>query len=228
MPTIWVVLIIISIIALFIYNYLDVKNNLVHSIIAKGTCSLLFVIMGIFCLQRAENSSYSTLILTGLIIGAIADIVLDLSGFTKKYQMEVFTIGAILFFTGHIFYSTALVKQNTAIVIKALIITAVIALIVLPIVYHNTKMNLWQRIASPIYLLIVAFVIGCSVMLAYESGGALGYILFAIASTSFLTSDTVLVISSFGNQRSHLRNSIILFTYYIAQFIIANTMLLIS
>lgn len=219
----WYVFISLGIIGMFVYDYINGKHNLVYSIIIKGICSALFVCLGFASRPFSANQDFSSYIITGLFIGAVADIVLDLSSFkfAKKYSLGVFVCGALLFFTGHVFYTYALLSQNTAATGTALIIAAVLLIIIMPYIWRQLKCASFLKVAASCYLLIVMVVLGSAVSLFFYEGYKTVYLVFAIAAASFLISDMVLTVSIFGEKNSRKRGSVVLYTYYAAQILIA-------
>ena len=92
--------------AVLVYVFLEkeAEKQYVPAVILKGLASLCFVSIGQLC---NPGNQVSNLIVMGLIIGFIADILLNLRMVVKEKGQTIFLIGILVFLTGHIMYLAA-------------------------------------------------------------------------------------------------------------------------
>lgn len=87
-----------------IFIWQEKKENYVAADILKGIASLCFVLLGILC---SPGTHPAKLIVAGLVLGCIADVLLNLRFVLKEKGQMVFLIGILVFLAGHIAYLAA-------------------------------------------------------------------------------------------------------------------------
>ena len=87
-----------------VFLWQESKKNYVPAVALKGAASLCFVIMG---LLLSDGSRMAKLICAGLILGCIADVLLNLRYVFEKKGQLVFLAGIAVFLSGHILYLIA-------------------------------------------------------------------------------------------------------------------------
>ena len=92
----------LSLAALFIME--ENRGKYVAATILKGLASLCFVIVGV---MAADGGHLAKLILIGLVLGCIADILLNLRWVFKEKGTIIFLIGILVFLSGHVVYLAA-------------------------------------------------------------------------------------------------------------------------
>ena len=97
--------------AVLVYVFLEkeAEKQYVPAVILKGLASLCFVSIGQLC---NPGNQVSNLIVMGLIIGFIADILLNLRMVFKEKGQSIFLIGILVFLTGHIMYLAAVLPLS--------------------------------------------------------------------------------------------------------------------
>ena len=85
--------------ALFLYQ--ESKEKYVTAVALKGLASLCFVVLGIIC---SSGSHLSRLIVVGLILGCVADVLLNLRWVFKEKGQMIFLVGILVFLSGHVLY----------------------------------------------------------------------------------------------------------------------------
>ena len=90
-----------------VFLWQESKKNFVPAVILKGLASACFVILGF---QLSDGSPAASMITAGLLLGCIADILLNLRlVFPKKGQL-IFLVGIVVFLSGHILYLIAILR----------------------------------------------------------------------------------------------------------------------
>ena len=199
----------------FIKN--EFQKKYIAAVILKGLASLCFVLLGYFAAR--EKTQFSNLVFIGLVLGMIADIMLNLRFVFTKKGMLVFLIGILIFLSGHIMYLTALLPMcpNT---LLALIIGAVLTALILIWIFKQIEAKMAFKIFGVFYIgaIVIMNVVACSVLISQFSTANLIYVIGAI---SFLVSDIVLILNTFGKESKPALRVTNLSLYYLGQLLIA-------
>ena len=102
------------------------KKHYVPAAVFKGLASLCFVILGFICTPGGITADR---LIAGLILGAIADVLLNLRNILKEKAKLVFLVGILVFLLGHILYLTAvlpLTDHKPAAVLTGVVLTALL------------------------------------------------------------------------------------------------------
>lgn len=199
-----------------IFLYAERKKKYVSAVILKGLASLCFVIAGVLSNQGAGGSKP---IIAGLVIGCIADVLLNLRFVFQKKGQAVFLVGILVFLSGHVAYLAAVLPMSSnqiACVIIGIVLTALLMVWILR-----------QITAKPAFKIFGIVYIGAITML---NSVAIGNLItapsaftgvFAVGAVLFLISDVVLILNTFGGKfRQSLRIANI-GLYYAGQLLIA-------
>lgn len=189
--------------------------------VLKGLASAFFVLLGALC--YAENrTGFGRLILSGLILGMVGDIFLNLrSQFSGAASQKVFAVGILAFLSGHFLYIAALITQNAAIVLPALLTAGILSILAIPpLMKRITAPSRGLKLFGYVYLVIVIAMFSCAAVLFIRDSAQLLTTLFAIGGLLFVVSDFIMIYYSFGKKIKPLR-AINLLSYYAAQLLIA-------
>ena len=85
------------------------QENYTAAVILKGLASLCFVVFG---LSLSSGLPMSRLITAGLMLGCVADVLLNLRFVLKEAGQIVFLVGILVFLSGHIMYLAAILPMN--------------------------------------------------------------------------------------------------------------------
>ena len=200
--------------ALFILQ--EKKENYVMAVVLKGLASLCFVIVGV---MASDGSRTAKLILAGLVLGCIADVLLNLRWVFREKGQMIFLVGILVFLSGHIVYLAAVLPMTESWlppVAAGVVLTAVL------MKWIFTKIT-----AKKAFKIFGVFYIGAIVILNCAAIGALltapGVFtgLFAAGALLFLISDIVLILNTFGSESKFSLRIVNLGLYYIGQLLIA-------
>ena len=204
--------------ALFIWQ--EKKEKYVPAVILKGLASLCFVIVG---LMAGGTDHMAKLIVIGLVLGCIADVLLNLRWvFAEKGQL-VFLVGILVFLSGHIVYLAAVLRLSANRLIPiavGIVLTAILM-----------KWIFTRITAKKAFKIFGVFYIGAIVILNCVAIGNLittpGVFtgLFAAGALLFLISDIVLILNTFGSETKFSLRITNLSLYYIGQLLIALSLL---
>ena len=203
-----------------IFLYTESKKRYVPAVILKGLASLCFVITGILCSKGPHTAK---MIVIGLMIGCIADVLLNLRLVFKEKGQLIFLVGILVFLSGHILYLAAVLPLAANRLLYIIIGIVLIALLMVWIFRQIT--------AKPAFKIFGVVYIGAVVLLNCVAVGnlitspSLFTGLFAAGAVLFLVSDVVLILNTFGDKfRQSLRNTNIAL-YYAGQLLIALSLL---
>lgn len=196
------------------------RKKYVSAVILKGLASLSFVVLGLLC---ASGTQPAKLIVIGLILGCIADVMLNLRWvFQKKGQM-IFLAGILVFLSGHILYLAAVLPLCANWIVCCAAGAVLTALLMIWIFSRIT--------AKKAFKIFGVFYIGAIMLLNCVAVGNLiaspsaftG--LFAAGAAFFLVSDIVLILNTFGQQTKQSLRITNISLYYIGQLFIACSLL---
>ena len=89
----------------------------------------MFVALGFWCSRVTGNTQFAKMVRIGLILGLIADVLLNLRFVFKSKGKIVFLVGILVFLSGHILYLCALIPTVNNVVLPiaiGIVLTAII------------------------------------------------------------------------------------------------------
>ena len=198
----------------------EAKKQYVPAVILKGLASLCFVILGIIC---SPGGSLAKLIVCGLMIGCIADVLLNLRMVFREKGQPIFLVGILVFLTGHIVYLAAVLPlcPNTMLcVIIGIVLTALLMVWIFKQITAKPAFKIFGIVYIGAIMLLNCVAV-CNLIAALSAFTGL----FAAGAVLFLVSDIVLIFNTFGSEfRQRLRNTNISL-YYAGQLLIALSLL---
>ena len=196
------------------------KEKYVTAVVLKGLASLFFVIVGA---MAGDGSHLAKLVLAGLILGCIADILLNLRWVFKKKGKLIFLVGILVFLSGHIVYLAAILPMA-----QSWVICFVIGII---LTAGLMKWIFTKITAEKAFKIFGVFYIGAIVLMNCVAISNLITVpsaftaLFAAGAALFLISDIVLILNTFGPESKFSLRITNLSLYYLGQLLIALSLL---
>ncbi len=206
-----------------VFLWQESRKKYVSAVILKGLASICFVILGCLC---SSGTHTAKLIVIGLILGCIADVMLNLRWVFKKKGQLIFLVGILVFLAGHILYLAAVLPMSANWIICCAVGVVLTALLM---------MWIFKRItAKKAFKIFGVFYIGAIMLLNCVAIGNLitspsaftG--LFAAGAVFFLVSDIVLILNTFGSKTKQSLRVTNISLYYIGQLLIACSLLLLK
>ena len=204
--------------AWFIYQ--EHKKKYVEAVILKGLASLCFVLLG---KSTGNGSMMSRLILIGLILGCIADVLLNLRYVFEKKGKIIFLVGILVFLSGHIFYLAAIMPMCRYPVLcgpTAAVVT-----------FFLMKWIFTKITAQKAFKIFGIFYIGAIVLMNTVAlcnlitDRSMFTVIYALGAILFLVSDIVLILNTFGKESKFSLRITNLSLYYVGQILIAVSLL---
>lgn len=186
----------------------------------KGLAGLCFVAVGLSLTLERLDTAFPRLIFFGLVMGLIGDELLAMRRVHPERREIFFACGTAAFALGHVFYLRAMWSVDSgawlfAVPIFALLFVAAGAYIL------RQKLDAGRLfVPGIVYIALVASVAAVGVALLLRGQGRRG-LLLALGGVSFLVSDSVLCVSTFGAEKPRYANRIIHASYFAAQLLIA-------
>ena len=200
--------------ALFLWQ--EWKKNYVPAVVLKGAASACFVILG-FLLSPGTGAA--RLITTGLLLGCVADVLLNLRYvFVKKGQL-VFLVGILVFLTGHIFYLAAILKGAQHWLLCTVVGVVLTALLMVWI-FRRITAKMAFKVFGVVYLGAIMLLNTVAVGNLIAAPSAFTAI-FALGALLFLVSDIVLILNTFGKETRQSLRVTNISLYYVGQLLIA-------
>lgn len=197
------------------------KKKYLPAVILKGTASLIFVALGILSMQLAKNQSFAKLVVTGLILGALGDILLNLRFCFEKIGQKIFLIGILAFFSGHILYLSALIPFCSNLFIYILCGAVVAALLLWWIFSKVGKIKKSFKIFGIVYIGAIAIMNAVAIGWLITDPTSVTALLYVIGAVLFLASDVIMIFNTFGSTQKLSMRASNLILYYIGQLFIA-------
>jgi len=210
------VLILLCLCLAAIFLWQEYKKNYVAAVILKGSASACFVILGFLL---SNGSQMAKLITVGLLLGCIADVLLNLRYVFEKKGQLIFLVGIAVFLSGHILYLIAVLQGAQywwICVIAGAILTA---LLMLWIFKHITAKKAF-KIFGVVYIGAI-MLLNCVAIGNLIASPSAFTAIFAVGSLLFLISDIVLILNTFGKETKESLRVTNIGLYYVGQILIA-------
>lgn len=227
----------ISIGVIFLITFLifRVKEKRVIAVIFKGVTSLLFIITAVvaWILSKHTNNSFGIFVLIGLFFGLLGDILLDLKYILLKKEHLVTVLGFIAFAIGHVFFIIGLsihffdFSANILYLIIPIIVTALLVVITI-LMEKFTKIRYKEMTPYVIgYGFVLFFATTLYLSACIQTGWHVTTIIMMFAGlVLFALSDLILnntyFATGFNTPLFIISNHVL---YYVAQFLIASSLL---
>ena len=192
------------------------REKYVSSVVFKGLASLCFVLLGLLC---GDGSPVARLIVAGLVLGCIADVLLNLRWVFPVKGKLCFLIGILVFLSGHILYLAATLPLCTKPLLCCALGIVLTALLMLWIFKRITAAKVF-KIFGVVYIGAI-MLLNCVAVGNLIASPSAFTALFAAGALLFLVSDIVLILNTFGSESRWSLRITNISLYYIGQLLIA-------
>ena len=199
-----------------VFLYQEKEKKYVPAVVLKGLASLCFVILGLLC---SPGSHTAKLIVTGLVLGCIADVMLNLRFVFEKKGKLIFLAGILVFLAGHVFYLAAALPLSKS-PIACLIVGAVLTALLMIWIFKRITAQMAFKIFGVFYLGAIVL-LNCVAIGNLIAAPSVFTALFAAGGVFFLVSDIVLILNTFGAETKQSLRVTNIALYYIGQILIA-------
>lgn len=209
----------ICLILVAVFLYVEYKKKYVPAVILKGLASLAFVLLGILGSRLAGNDAIAKNVIVGLVLGCIADVMLNLRFVFPKIGQKIFLVGILIFLAGHVMYLVALIPQCRSLVV-CLIVGVVLTFLILKWIFSKITAKKAFKIFGVFYIgaITIMTCVAAGVLIGSPSSHAAVYFIGAVL---FLLSDIVLILNTFGSETKESLRIVNISLYYLGQIMIA-------
>lgn len=186
------------------------------AVVLKGLASLCFVLLGLVCSSGAHTAK---LIVTGLVLGCIADVLLNLRFVFKAKGKLIFLVGILVFLSGHILYLTAALPLSKAPLLCCLVGAVLTALLMVWIFRRITAQKAFKIFG--VFYIGAIMLLNCVAIGNLLAAPSAFTALFAAGAVFFLVSDVVLILNTFGAETKQSLRVTNIALYYVGQILIA-------
>lgn len=212
----------IAIAAVFLLT--EKKEKYVPAVILKGLASLCFVYIGLLAAKAIGENAVARNVKTGLILGCIADVLLNLRFVFKKVGTPVFLVGILVFLSSHILYLCALIPRCPNLWIW-IIVGALLTFLTLKWIFSRITAKTAFKIFGVFYIGAI-MIMNCVAIGVLAASPCAHSIVYLIGALLFLVSDVVLILNTFGGTSKFSLRITNIGLYYLGQLTIAMSLLL--
>ena len=188
--------------------------------VIKGVASAFFVLLGLLGALGTKDVELARLVLLGLLLGAVADVLLNLRYVYEGSKAQLaFIAGILVFLAGHVAYLFACLPSCPALPF-AIVVGMVLTAMLMYWIFGRIEAKVVLKAFGVVYVGAVV-ILNCVVACVLAANHSLHWIVFFGGTLLFLISDIILILNNFGpKERFTLRVSNLML-YYIGQILIA-------
>lgn len=199
-----------------VFLWQESKKSYVAAVILKGAASVCFVILGFLL---SPGTGMAKPITTGLLLGCIADVLLNLRYVFEKKGQLIFLVGILVFLAGHVFYLVAILRMARHALVYILV-GAVLTALLMVWIFKRITAKMAFKVFGVFYLGAIMVLNAVAVGNLVTDPSAITA-LFAAGALLFLVSDIVLILNTFGKETKQSLRVTNISLYYVGQLLIA-------
>lgn len=210
------------------FIYVESKKRYVPAVLLKGAASAVFVVLGCLCAGLSHDAGFARLVVTGLLLGALGDILLNLRFVFEKQGQAIFLLGVAAFLAGHALYLAALLSLSDDPLWWLLGGAALAALLLWRIFHALGKIKLSFTLFGVVYIGVISLMTAVAagnflsvVAQAALTPAAVGSLLFLLGALLFLASDVIMILNTFSERQRQPMRTANLLLYIMGQLLIA-------
>lgn len=200
----------------------------------KMICSALFIICAVCCISYSGNNSmYMKLLLSGLIFGVLGDLLIHIIA-----PVYINILGGVSFFFGHVLFIIAFSQASPDFNVFSVQTFIIVAAILIPAcIFAKLRKLKLSKLAFPVFLyaaaitlmLVTALRLGIYLCSQPSANAPAIVITLIIGALCFVLSDSSLAVFMFGgDNKSKPLKIFYIVTYYLAQVLLATSLLFIK
>lgn len=208
-----------------IFIVMRTKKKVVPSLVFKTLSGVSFVCTGVMACFLTTFDTYALLCIFGLIMGLCGDVIMQFKYFNAQTYKTFLIMGMAFFAIGHLFYLSAFYTLYAFSFIP-FIVAFVLAFIIYKILSAKEFERLGKlRIYCPIYFFLLSFLLAQCVV-GYIVAPTIKGLALIVGMLSFIISDSILGFIYFKVPNKRRFTVVNLITYYVAQLLIALSIML--
>ncbi|MBR4550545.1 MAG: lysoplasmalogenase [Oscillospiraceae bacterium] len=192
------------------------REKYTAAVVLKGLASLCFVALGLLC---SDGTQLARLVVFGLVLGCIADVLLNLRWVFPKTGQLIFLVGILVFLSGHILYLAAILPLS-AHWAACFAIGAILTALLMVWIFKRITAKRAFKIFGVFYIGAI-MLLNCTAVGNLLAAPSAFTGLFATGALLFLVSDIVLILNTFGAESRQSLRITNIGLYYVGQLLIA-------
>lgn len=188
--------------------------------VIKGVASAFFVALGVLSAFMCNDPVYARTIVIGLVLGAIADVLLNLRYVYEGSKAQLaFLAGIVVFLAGHIAYIVACLPYCTNLwvpIVAGVVLSALLLYWIFSIVEAKTAFKVFG-----VFYLGAIVILNCMALFILVTNPSSHWLMFFAGTLLFLVSDIILILNTFGPKSNFVMRISNLMLYYVGQLLIA-------
>lgn len=201
------------------FIHVEKKGEMRKALLLKMIAASLFVVAGFISMKECPDKRFAFFIVLGLIFGWLGDFFMNYRFLSQK-QKVVFLIGAMSFFTNHIFYIVSLTPFAAETFIKAILVTGVALITITHWIVKQAEVKLGLKIFGYVYLSALTFITAETLFMFLANPQNIGILIMCIGAAFFTISDYILILNAFSSKKKEWMRPANLLFYYFGQMII--------
>jgi len=195
------------------------KAYLVADVI-KGVASAFFVALGVLSAIGCADAPLARMVILGLVLGAVADVLLNLRYvYEGKKGQLAFLAGILVFLAGHVAYLLAILSRCPHPVF-AICAGVVLTALLMWWILSNVEASLAFKLFGIVYIGAIT-VLNCVALSVLAVSPLPHWMMFLAGTFLFLVSDVILIFNTFGESSRFSWRVANLMLYYVGQLLIA-------
>ena len=196
------------------------REKYVPAVVLKGLASACFVLLGALA---SPGTPLGRLIVVGLVLGCVADVLLNLRWVFEKKGQLIFLVGILVFLSGHVLYLAAILPLCPR-PLLCCAVGAVLTALLMMWIFKRISAKKAFKIFGVVYIgaIVLLNCVAAANLLAAPSAFTA---LFAAGAVFFLVSDIVLILNTFGSETKQSLRVTNVMLYYVGQLLIALSLL---
>ena len=200
------------------FMYFEYKKEYRIAVMLKALASLAFIVFGILSSAISVDPLFARRIIIGLMLGGIADVLLNLRFVFPNSGKKIFLVGILVFLSGHVLYLAALLPYSTSLLLW-LGIGVVLTILVLIWIFSKITVAMAFKIFGIVYIGAIMLMNSVAAGILFSAPSKQSVVFF-IGALLFLISDIVLILNTFGPKQQQKLRVTNLSLYYIGQLLI--------
>lgn len=203
-----------------VFMVIEAMGKYVVADVIKGVASAFFVAFGLLGSFACTDVVLARTIMVGLVLGAIADVLLNLRYvYEGKKGQLAFIAGILVFLAGHVAYLVACVPY-CAFTIPAAIVGVLLAAALLYWIFAHIEAKVVFKAFGVFYIgaITILNTVALVVLLGQRNAH---WLVFFGGTLLFLASDVILILNTFGPKKRMVMRVSNLMLYYVGQLMIA-------
>ena len=203
-----------------VFIVIEKAKSYVIADVIKGVASAFFVVLGVMSAFFSNDVTFARWIVVGLVLGAIADVLLNLRYVFEGSRAQLaFMAGIAVFLLGHVAYIVACLPYCRWLPL-AIVAGVVLSALLLYWIFSQIEAKFAFKAFGVFYIGAIV-ILNCIALVSLVAAPSQHWLMFFGGTIFFLVSDVVLILNTFGPKQHFSMRVANLMLYYVGQLMIA-------